>query len=435
MKKFLLFCFLGLGLIQNVFAQQPFITIPDSSLLMVDTLRPLLKKFGNVNISGYIQPQYQWAESKGAKGFSGGDFSSNSNNRFTLRRGRIRFDYLKLNKQKLPIIYFVFQFDGTERGVFIRDFFGRIYEKKWGLLCFTTGVYARPFGFEVNYSSAVRESPERGRVSQTLLPVERDLGAMVTIQPRKASGLLNRFSLDFSVSNGQGLTNNLEFDQTKDLIGRLSFIRANHVNKFDFSASISYLSGGINQQIPTRYFLQTGSNGNQVFVVDSNPSNVGRLAPRQYYEADAQFRLKTKWGITELRAEFWMGTQTGSKSSNRTPANTTELANPIYIRPFNAGIFYFIQPVFKPNYQLVFKYDFFDPNSKVSGAEIGPASSNFTEADIKFQTFGFGFNYLINTNLKLMLFYDWVRNEKTSLKGFEQDLKDDVFTCRMQFSF
>ena len=36
-------------------------------------------------------------------------------------------------------------------------------------------MFARPFGFEINYSSSDRESPERGRKSQILMKGERDL--------------------------------------------------------------------------------------------------------------------------------------------------------------------------------------------------------------------------------------------------------------------
>ena len=80
------------------------------------------RRFDNIRIGGYIQPQFQVAGSKGVKNFSGGDFALNVNNRFMLRRGRIRFDYINYNKSDKPSVQFVFQFDGTERGVFIRDF-------------------------------------------------------------------------------------------------------------------------------------------------------------------------------------------------------------------------------------------------------------------------------------------------------------------------
>ena len=77
-----------------------------------------------------------------------------------LRRGRIRFDYVRFNKTNKASVQFVFQFDGTERGVFIRDFWGRVFENKFQLFSFATGMFARPFSYELNLSSSDRESPE-----------------------------------------------------------------------------------------------------------------------------------------------------------------------------------------------------------------------------------------------------------------------------------
>ena len=63
-----------------------------------------------------------------------------------LRRARIRFDYAHYSKEGLPQAQVVFQFDGTERGVVIRDFWGRLYENRFQLFSFTMGMFARPFG-------------------------------------------------------------------------------------------------------------------------------------------------------------------------------------------------------------------------------------------------------------------------------------------------
>ncbi|WP_414524248.1 hypothetical protein, partial [Umezakia ovalisporum] len=59
---------------------------------MVDTTKELGKgifstyqRFDHIRISGYLQPQYQVASADGAANYSGGDFSPNSNNRFTIR--------------------------------------------------------------------------------------------------------------------------------------------------------------------------------------------------------------------------------------------------------------------------------------------------------------------------------------------------------------
>ena len=114
---------------------------------MVDTtkemgkgLLDIYKNYNRIHIGGYIQPQYQVASQPGIKSYNGGDFSTYSDSRFMLRRGRIRFDYIRYAKNNMPSLQFVFQFDGTERGVVIRDFWGRIFDTKYQLFSFTTGM-------------------------------------------------------------------------------------------------------------------------------------------------------------------------------------------------------------------------------------------------------------------------------------------------------
>jgi hypothetical protein len=155
----------------------------DSSLFIRDTIRPFLKRFENLRFSGYIQPQFQMAQSKGAKSYAGGDFSAFSSSRFMLRRARVKLDYLiPDSNNKWAKALFSFQIDATERGVNVRDMFVRLYDSKFHLFSITAGLFARPFGQEVNLSSAFRETPERGRMSQILMPTERDLGAMLSFE-------------------------------------------------------------------------------------------------------------------------------------------------------------------------------------------------------------------------------------------------------------
>jgi hypothetical protein len=103
----------------------------DTTSELAKSILSVSKRFDNVRLGGYIQPQFQVAGSRGSKSFDGGDFPVNVNNRFMLRRGRIRVDYIHLNPTDNLSVQFVFQFDGTERGVFIRDFWGRIFENKF----------------------------------------------------------------------------------------------------------------------------------------------------------------------------------------------------------------------------------------------------------------------------------------------------------------
>ena len=406
---------------------------------MIDTTKDvgkglfsIYKKFDHVRISGYIQPQFQVAQQKGARSFNGGDFPTFVNNRFMIRRGRLRFDYARFNDNNQPVLQFVFQFDGTERGVFIRDFYGRFFENKWQLFAFSTGMFARPFGYELNLASSDRESPERGRMSQTLMKTERDLGAMASFEPRKKDHPLRYFKLDVGIFNGQGLSGPAEYDSYKDIIGRLS-LKPVHISKaIAVSAGLSYLNGGIVENDKRVYRAGTFNNLKQ-FIIDSSASNFGSKAPREYHGADIQFKIKNSWGFTELRAEYWWGTQTATASSSETPGLL--INEPYYIRKFSGAFFYLLQNIVTTRHQVGIKYDWYDPNTDVSGKEIGQGGNNITASNIKFSTLSFGYNYYINENLKLMLWYDVVKNENTSLADYSADVKDNVFTCRLQFRF
>jgi len=407
---------------------------------MVDTTKDvgkgllgIYKKFDHIRISGYMQPQYQVVSEGGAHTYSGGDFPPHSNNRFMLRRGRIRFEYARFNDNDKPSLQFVFQFDGTERGVFIRDFWGRAFENKWELFAFTMGMFARPFGYEVNLSSSDREAPERGRMSQILMKTERDLGAMVSFEPRNKKNLLSYLHIDAGFFNGQGLTNVVDFDSYKDFISRAALKPIQISKNIWFSIGVSYLNGGFFQNSPLRYNMST-SGGKPIFVLDSSTAKIGSKVPRRYNGVDAQFKIKNGWGFTEIRGEFWNGTQTATYGSSETPPVLLDPTVPYYIRPFNGGFFCLLQNIMNRHHQLGLKLDWYDANTDVKGMEI-ITDNHFGPADIKYTTLGGGYIYYINDNLKLTLWYEDVKNEKSGIPGFTEDLKDNVLTCRLQFRF
>jgi hypothetical protein len=244
------------------FSQRFLMDLVDTTNQMGKGMLSIYERYNRVRISGYIQPQFQVISKKGAETFAGGNFSSASNNRFMLRRGRLRVDYAHLNKNNDPTSYFVFQFDGTERGVAIRDFWGRFYENKFRLFALTTGMFARPFGYEVNLSSANRESPERGRMSQLLMKTERDIGAMLTVTSRQSDLWWQKAKFDVGVFNGQGMAGPVDYDSHKDVVSRLSMkpskIRA--LGGATVSVAVSQYLGGITHQSPVFYSTQNKGN-------------------------------------------------------------------------------------------------------------------------------------------------------------------------------
>jgi hypothetical protein len=392
----------------------------------------LVKKFNGIGITGFIEPEYQVAQSKGINTYSGGNFSTNSDNRFIIRRGRLRTTYAALDKNAFPVVEMCIEVDATQKGINLNEYWGRFNENKWQLFSLTTGMMNRPFSNEINYPTRQMESPERGRMSQTLMRGEVDLGAMLTFEPRKKESHLRYLKASAGIFNGQGLTGPAEFDSFKDFIARISLKSYPLTKKFFVSGGLSYLNGSIEQN--NRFLYHTGiTNGLKTNTIDSATSNLGHKDPRQYYGADFQLKFVHKPGIaTEFRAEYWMGKQTATLGSSETPA--TLPAEPYAVRNFNGAFFYLMQNI-GVKHQLVVKYDIYDPNTDLKGQDIGAAGSNFSAADIKYSTLGLGYIFYCNNNMKLMLWYDMVKNESTRLNGYTSDVKDNVFTCRLQFKF
>lgn len=422
----------------NTFAQRFLMDLVDTTNQMGKGMLSIYERYNRVRISGYIQPQFQYITEKGADTYNGGNFSDISNNRFMLRRGRLRVDYAHLNEKGEPTSYFVFQFDGTERGVAIRDFWGRFYENKFKLFALTTGMFARPFGYEVNLSSANRETPERGRMSQILMKTERDIGAMLTLNKRRKDGKTSDFKLDIGVFNGQGMSGPNDYDSHKDIIAKVS-MKPKRINNFSralFSAAISGYAGGITSQSQVIYKVEK-KNENYTMVRDSSQQNLGKATPRNYAGADAQLIIPNKRGQTEFRAEYIKGRQTATALSSETPGIypvSNGLKDPLYVRNFDGAYFYFLQNLNSADHQFVVKYDWYDPNKKVSGTEVSVANG-FSKADLRYNTLGVGYVYRPNESLKFMFYYENVKNEKSGLPGFTSDAPDDVFTCRVQYNF
>lgn len=400
-------------------------------------LQSILNKYEYVTLSGYIQPQFQIGETPGQQSFNGGDFAPGVDSRFSVRRGRLRIDYAHFDEQKRPTVLFVFQFDGTERGMQTRDFWGRYYEHKFDLFHITAGLFARPFGFEVNYGSGDRESPERGRMSQLLMRTERDLGAMLTIEPRRPTHPLHFLKIDAGVFNGPGLASISDYDSRKDFIGRLT-IKPQLLGRtgVQVTGSVSGYWGGIGQFTSEIYHMNCSAS-TPAFMLDATAVTSGMAAPRHYYGADIQLRIPNRKGRTEFRAEYIQGTQTANKASTETPGIipnpvSAPTASPLYVRQFNGAYFYYLQHLGSEKHQFVAKYDWYDPNTQVAGRQIDGA---FTWADIRYNTLGLGYLYYANTNLKLVIWYDMPVNEATNVPGYETDVPDNLLTIRTQYRF
>ncbi|MFM6975582.1 MAG: porin [Sphingobacteriaceae bacterium] len=383
----------------------------------------------DLKITGYFQFQYQKAAEKGAAAFAGGDFAKEVDDRFMVRRGRFKFDRVD------EFTNIVFQLDATQDGVSLRDGFIQLKDPKWHIFTLTAGQFTKPFGYILSYSSANREFPERPRMHQSLFPGERDLGAMLNIKFPKFP------FIDYEIGffNGSGM-NAKDYDSKKDLSSALHFNFKELKKEWNLGFGLSYYNGFVRQGTSTTY--RDGIiNGQPGFIAETAPYILGAYASRRYYGFNLQTDFKWALGKTHIKTEFISGQQPGQASSaSITAAQASKSlgaqpATDIYNRNFKGYFIWLSQEIPHTELQWIASYDRYDPNSYVSGKQVGLADTNTSSGDISFNTFGTGLVYYLSKQVKFVVYYDHPVNESTSLTGYTQDLKDDVFTIRAQYRF
>jgi phosphate-selective porin len=413
----------------------------DSIQKSLTDLKKAIDVIKRIKISGWIQAQLQFADSSGQQSFDGGNFATNSDKRFMIRRGRLKFVHTNNNSE------YCLQFNFTERGLNLTDFYGKVTDPWTKWISLQVGLFNRPFGFEIQQSSADRETPERSRYTQVLMPNERDMGGMVIIEAPKKSKLFG-FKASGGFFNGTGIPTNgdynnptkpylNDFDVFKDFIGRINYSKSLKEDKIKFGIGVSHYNGAVRQFNNTVYSkTQTDSTGILKWMAnDSTNMNLkGQGAKRIYYGADAQLSIKSKIGTSTLRLEYMFGQQPGTSSTSTSPAFEVKTAT--YIRNFSAYSAVLVQRIGKSKHELAVKYSVYDPNTKVASDAIGKTGSGFGTTDLAYTDIGFGYINYFNDNVKFMVYYNLVKNETTkNIYGYSADLKDNVLTLRMQARF
>lgn len=437
MKKFVLLFILSLVMVAGISAQE------DSTKTTVDELKAKIEELKGhveglnesyletkatvdalkkIKLSGYIQAQFQSAQIDGIPSFAGGNFSAGIHNRFLIRRGRLKVTYDN------DITNYVLQIDATEKGLGLKDayvLFKEPWLKSFGL---KGGVFYRPFGFEISYSSSSRETPERSRMFQTLFPGERDLGVSVEYSPYTPyESFLGYFNFKGGVFAGNGI--NVEVDNKKDFIGRLGFSLPFYEENLAIDGGISMYVGGV--KLAAGKSILTVSN-----AVLATADTKTAYADRNYLGIDAQvyYALPVLGNFT-LRGEYISGKQPGGSTSSSSSPTALQTGD-LYLRNFSGYYLNYVQNLGDKN-QLVVKYDVYDPNTDVEGDQIGAVTAaKLGSGDIKYSTLGVGLVHYWDDNIKFVLYYDSVSNETSSkLAGFNSDLRDNVVTFRIQYKF
>lgn len=389
------------------------------------TLDKIVKKLSKFKVSAYIQGQYQYGQKDATlKVGDKNEHPGKGFNRIGIRRGRLNFEYND------GIGTGVIQIDANEKGVSFRDLYIGVKDPWTQRSQLLAGVFNRPFGYEIGYSTSGLESPERATIIQYFFPDERDLGAMLTLRTPSDSPL-NFLCLDAGLFAGNSI--NRETDSRKDFIGRLGAEK--EIGKWGkWGLGVSYYNGSVYNPTTETYEMK----GNHFEKIEKGKT--GTYMKREYIGMDARFSFLSSLGTTTIRAEGLLGTQPGiagsSKSPNYGSRPENKPENALFKRPFLGYFFYLVQDIGTSPFSAVLKYDVYDPNTKIKGNEAGVENSYTSKTDLAQSTVGIGALYRFNKHIRLQAYYEFNFNEKSDwVKGYETNREDNVFTLRLQYKF
>lgn len=317
----------------------------------------------------------------------------------------------------------------TGGGVTLKDLYLRFAEPWFKSFALKMGVFDRPFGFEISYSSSSRETPERSRAEQTLFPGERDLGISLEYQPADNMPLwAQKINFKGGFFTGNGI--NVETDGKRDFIGRLGTMLPFADLNLAIDGGLSLYRGYVLSQNDSVFSISGASFAPEI-------ENKNKYIGRNYVGGDLQLyygNIPVIGGAT-LRLEGYTGTQPGAKTNNGSPRSDIVSTAQVYKRDFLGGYVMLVQNLDPITSQFVLRYDHFDPNTEIEGAKVSFQETQ--TADQAYKTLGIGAIYHWSENVKFTAYLDKVMNEEiTDSRGvFTDDVEDDVFTFRIQYKF
>ncbi len=363
-----------------------------------------LAKLNKIKVSGYIQAQWEYYSKDLVK-------TNEPTNTFYIRRARIKFTYEPADGVK-----FVLQPDFSTGNLSLKDAYAVVnlpFVKDWTLWA---GQFNRP-DYEVEYSSSQREVLERSRLIRAIYPGEREIGAKLEYIGSK---IPIKFQLMAMNGNFTG-TNAKDVDSKKDIMARLVY-------------SIKMPSAGLGIDLGgTGYFGGNRAKTNQ-YVFESNgvadSIAVGDYLKKQWFGAEIQVFADVLGGLA-LKGEYIAGTNSTPSTIAATAIMAAKKADPNKVNNFSGYYVYLIKNIGQKN-QFVAKYDFYDPNTKLSGDAAG--------SSVYYKTLTLAWQCYVNDNIRISLNYEMPQNEKSaSVKNnagvASTQLSDNTLGIRIQAKF
>lgn len=356
-----------------------------------------LGKLTRIKVSGYVQAQWENYQKDLVK-------TNDPTNTFYIRRARVKFTYEPADAIKL-----VLQPDFSTGNLTLKDAYAVLNIPKLNGWTLWAGQFNRP-DYEVEYSSGQREVLERSRVIRAIYPGEREIGVKLEYSGTDRPVLFQLMAMNGNFTGSQAK----DADSRKDIMARFVYMVKIPSRGLGIDIGVNGYSGGPKAKT-NKYLSETDG------ILDS--ISVGDYLKKQWLGAELRIYSDVLGGLS-LKGEYVSGV-------NPAVSTTALKTDPNKTRNFRGYYIYFVKNIGLKN-QLVAKYDYYDPNSKLSG--------DAAKSDICYKTLTLAWQYYMNDNIRITLQYEMPQNERNgSVKNVAGEsnvqLKDNTFGLRIQAKF
>jgi hypothetical protein len=392
--------------------------------------RPTASLFAGLRSSGYLQGEYLWNALSEDELQPGG--APLNQNRFQVRRGRVRFDRdwdyaaaaleIDANTVGGPAI-------GIRRAEAALVYRGETPDNHPPLVVLTLGVTDIPFGYDLLESARSRPFMERSLASGALFPTEADAGV-------KLSGAIAFFRYAVALMNGEPLDDRgfpRDPNNAKDVIGRLG-VEVAPAPRVSLWGGSSFAWGkgfhpGREARKRTIAWRDTDESGTlqpggaELQGIPATAASPSKNFERWVLGLDLGLSFPTPLGLSKLYGEAFL-----ASNYDRGLAAADPIDSPTgNIR--HAGGYAALTQEITPHALAGFRGAFYDPNSDVldsSRGELVPHSQTIW-------TLSPLVGLVLPGRAKLLFEYDFVRDQLArDESGQPTDADNDQFTARLQ---
>jgi phosphate-selective porin len=356
-----------------------------------------LGKLNKIKLSGYIQAQYEHYGADLEK-------SNGYNNTYYIRRARVKFTYEALDGVK-----FVLQPDFSTGNLSLKDAYAVVNFPKLKDFSLWAGQFNRP-NYEVEYSSGQREVLERSRVIRSIYPGEREVGVKLEYNGSKIPLKIQIMSMNGNFTGTQAK----DIDSKKDLMGRIVY-------------SVKLPGAGVGIDFGANAYYGGNLSKNNPYIKNSDGTSdsikVWSYLDKKWTGAEIQIFADVLGGMA-IKGEYMAGVNSTPSTLAATATVAQMKASPSTYNNFSGYYLYFIKNIGNKN-QLVARYDYYDPNTKLSGDAAGNS--------IYYKTWTLALQHYLNDNIRISLNYEMPKNEINASNP--TDKKDNVLGVRIQAKF